>query len=207
MKRSIIAFSLAMVMILGTSTACGKKNTKDKRSDDREQSSEETTVADTSEESTTGQNGADTYDDPFQVSLDAIGSMKAFATGDKYTVYNAEFHENMVEAKWWDYESTMTSPGVYDENTTTLAFSIEIKPGTTASVYYAYYYSEDEDFGFEDMAAPIFSDDITPEEYNNGKAYYNVDCGKGIKKGYYAVVVAKDSTLTEPYVVAYAEVK
>lgn len=207
MKCRIIALSLAMVMILGTSTACGKKNTTDKRSVDQEQSSEDTTVADTSEESTAGQKDADTYDDPFQISLEAIGSMKAIVTGDKYTVYNAEFHKNMIEARWWDYESTMTSPGVYDKNTNTLAFSIEVNPGTTESVYYAYYYSEDEDFGFEDMAAPVFSADITPEEYNNGKAFYNVDFDGGIKRGFYAVVVAKDSTLTEPYVVAYAEVK
>ena len=158
-------------------------------------------------ESNAVQNGEDTYDNPFQVSLDEIKSMKVVLSGENYRIYNGTFCDNVIEARWWDYESTMSSPGVYKITTKTLSFSIEVKPETEAPVYYAYYYSEDGEFDLEDMAEPIYSNEIEPEKYNDGKAYYNIDCGKGIKKGYFAVVVAKDSTLNEPYALAYAEVK
>ena len=155
----------------------------------------------------TNTNGDDTYDDPFQVNLDVIKSMKTVLTGENYRIYNGEFCDSIVNARWWDYEDTMSKPGVYTETTRTLAFSIQVKPETEAAVYYAYYYSKDDDFDLEDMKEPIFSAEITPEKYNDGSAYYNVDCGKEIKKGYYAVVIAKDSSISEPYALAFAEVK
>ena len=198
MKRRIIALLLALIMILGISTACGKKNSNDKS---------DSQTSKTPVESNAVQNGEDTYDNPFQVSLDEIKSMKVVLSGENYRIYNGTFCDNVIEARWWDYESTMSSPGVYKITTKTLSFSIEVKPETEAPVYYAYYYSEDGEFDLEDMAEPIYSNEIEPEKYNDGKAFYNVDCGKGIKKVYFAVVVAKDSTLNEPYALAYAEVK
>ena len=198
MKRRIIALPLALIMILCISTACGKKNSNDKS---------DSQTSKTPVESNAVQNGEDTYDNPFQVSLDEIKSMKVVLSGENYRIYNGTFCDNVIEARWWDYESTMSSPGVYKITTKTLSFSIEVKPETEATVYYAYYYSEDGEFDLEDMAEPIYSNEIEPEKYNDGKAYYNIDCGKGIKKGYFAVVVAKDSTFNEPYALAYAEVK
>ena len=200
MKRRIIALSLALVMILGISTACGKKKTND-RSNSQEQSSE------APDESQTDKNGEDTYDDPFQVSLDEIRSMKVAKSGENYRIYNGTFCDSVIEARWWDYEDTMKSPGVYDITTKTLAFSIQVKPETDATVYYAYYYSEDDDFDYKDMAEPIYSNETEPVKYQDGSAYYNVDCGKEVKKGYFAVVIAKDPTITEPYALAFAEVK
>ncbi len=200
MKRRIIALSLAMVMLLGIFTACDKKKANG-RKDSQEQSSE------AADESETDNNGDDTYDDPFQVNLDVIKSMKTVLTGENYRIYNGEFCDSILNARWWDYEDTMSKPGVYNETTKTLAFSIQVKPETEAAVYYAYYYSKDDDFDLEDMTEPIFSAEITPEKYNDGSAYYNVDCGKEIKKGYYAVVIAKDSSIAEPYALAFAEVK
>ncbi len=198
MKRRIIALLLALIMILGISTACGKKNSNDKS----DSQSSKTPV-----ESNAVQNGEDTYDNPFQVSLDEIKSMKVVLSGENYRIYDGTFCDNVIEARWWDYESTMSSPGVYKITTKTLSFSIEVKPETEATVYYAYYYSEDGEFDLEDMAEPIYSNEIEPEKYNDGKAYYNIDCGKEVKKGYFAVVIAKDSTLNEPYALAFAEVK
>ena len=63
------------------------------------------------------------------------------------------------------------------------------------------------EFDKDDLSKPVFSDDIVPVEYYNGKIYYNIDCSKSIKKGYYVVIVASDKTLKKPYAVAYCEVK
>ena len=73
MKRRIIALSLAMVMLLGIFTACDKKKANG-RKDSQEQSSE------AADESETDNNGDDTYDDPFQVNLDVIKSMKTVSS-------------------------------------------------------------------------------------------------------------------------------
>ena len=60
MKRRIIALPLALIMILCISTACGKKNSNDKS---------DSQTSKTPVESNAVQNGEDTYDNPFQVSL------------------------------------------------------------------------------------------------------------------------------------------
>ena len=128
-------------------------------------------------------------------------------SGKKYAIYDEDFNDYIVEARWWDYDSTMDKPGIYNTDTETLAFSIEVNEDAEEEIYYAYYYSKDKTFDKDDLSKPVFSDTIPPEEFGDGKAYYNVDCSKKIQKGYYVVVVASDESLKRPYVVAYADVK
>jgi hypothetical protein len=127
---------------------------------------------------------------------------------DKYAVYDEDFNDYIVEARWWDYDSTMDRPGCYSVDTTTLAFSIEVNEDAEDEIYYAYYYSKDKEFDKEDLSKPLFSDNISPVEYGDGRAFYDVECDKKITKGYYVVVVASDEkSINKPYIVAYAEVK
>ena len=133
------------------------------------------------------------------------GSLKK----DKYAIYDEDFNDYIVEARWWDYDDTMDKAGCYNVDTTTLAFSIEVNEDAEDEVYYAYYYSKDKEFDKEDLSKPLYSDTIGPVEYeSDGRAYYNVDCDKKISKGYYVVVVAaSEKSINKPYIIAYAEVK
>ena len=88
-----------------------------------------------------------------------------------------------------------------------MAFSLEVTEDAEDDIYYAYYYSKNKRFGSDDLSKPIYQDTISALEYSDGQAFYNADCSKKIKKGYYLVVVASDSKLNNPYIVAYAEVK
>jgi len=139
--------------------------------------------------------------------LQRIEKKDAVKEGKKYTIYDEDFNDYIEEARWWDYEDYMDKPGVYSTDAETLAFSIEVNDDADEEIYYAYYYSKDKEFDKDDLSKPIFSDDIVPVEYYNGKIYYNVDCSKSIKKGYYVVIVASDDSLKKPYAVAYCEVK
>ena len=139
--------------------------------------------------------------------LQRIEKKDAVEEGKKFTIYDEEFNDYIEEAKWWDYEDYMDKPGVYSTDAETLAFSIEVNDDADEEIYYAYYYSKDKEFDKDDLSKPVFSDDIVPVEYYNGKIYYNIDCSKSIKKGYYVVIVASDNSLKKPYVVAYCEVK
>ena len=127
---------------------------------------------------------------------------------DKYAIYDEDFNDYIVEARWWDYDSTMDKPGVYSVDTETLAFSIEVNEDAEDEIYYAYYYSKDKEFDKDDLSKPLVSDNISPVEYGDGRAFYDVNCDKKIQKGYYVVVVAADEkSINKPYIVAYAEVK
>lgn len=127
---------------------------------------------------------------------------------DKYAIYDEDFNDYIVEARWWDYDSTMDKPGVYSVDTETLAFSIEVNEDAEDEIYYAYYYSKDKEFDKDDLSKPLLSDNISPVEYGDGRAFYDVECDKKIQKGYYVVVVAADEkSINKPYIVAYAEVK
>ena len=127
---------------------------------------------------------------------------------DKYAVYDEDFNDYIVEARWWDYDSTMEQPGCYNVDTETLAFSIEVNEDAEDEIYYAYYYSKDKEFDKEDLSKPLFSDNISPVEYGDGRAFYDVECDKKIQKGYYVVVIASsEKSINKPYIVAYAEVK
>lgn len=127
---------------------------------------------------------------------------------DKYAIYDEDFNDYIVEARWWDYDSTMYKPGVYSVDTETLAFSIEVNEDAEDEIYYAYYYSKDKEFDKDDLSKPLLSDNISPVEYGDGRAFYDVNCDKKIQKGYYVVVVAADEkSINKPYIVAYAEVK
>ena len=100
----------------------------------------------------------------------------------------------------------MEKPGCYSVDTEILAFSIEVNEDAEDEIYYAYYYSKDKEFDKDDLSKPVFSDDISPIEYSDGKAFYNVEYDKKIQKGYYVVVVAADAkSINKPYIVAYAE--
>ena len=139
--------------------------------------------------------------------LQRIEKKDAVEEGKKYTIYDEDFNDYIEEAKWWDYDNTMDKPGVYSTDAETLAFSIEVNEDADEEIYYAYYFSKDKEFDKDELSKPVFSDDIVPVEYYNGKIYYNIDCSKSIKKGYYVVIVASDDSLKKPYAVAYCEVK
>ena len=128
--------------------------------------------------------------------------------GKKCTLYDEDFGDYVIEARWWDYDDTMSKPGVYSTDTETLALSIEVNEDAEEDVYYAYYYSKDKDFDKGDLKEPVFEDVIGPTLYtSNDCTFYNVEYDKSIKKGYYLVIVASDDSLKNPYIVAYAEVK
>ena len=139
--------------------------------------------------------------------LERIEKKDAVESGKKFTIYDEDFNDYVIEARWWDYADYMDKPGVYSSDADTLAFSIEVNEDADEEIYYAYYYSKDKEFDKDELEKPVFSDDIVPVEYYNGKIFYNVDNSKSIKKGYYVVIIASDSSLKRPYAVAYAEVK
>ncbi len=138
--------------------------------------------------------------------LDRIEVMQEVASGKNYTVYNEKFSEKIRTARWWDYDGKMKSQGVYYSDLKTLAFSIEVYENTTEKVYYAYYYSEDDNFDAKELSSPKYSEQTIPSYYKDGTAYYNVECKKSLKPGYYCVIVSKDKNFNSPYVVAYARV-
>jgi hypothetical protein len=139
--------------------------------------------------------------------LERIERKDAVESGKKYTIYSEEFNDYIIEARWWDYGDTMDKPGMYNTDTETLAFSIEVNDDAEDDVYYAYYFSKDKEFDKDELSKPLFSDTIPPVEYSNGKIFYDINCSKKIQKGYYVVIVASDDSLKKPYIVAYANVK
>ena len=139
--------------------------------------------------------------------IDRIEKKDKVDSGKKYTVYDEDFNDYIIEARWWDYDGTMDKEGCYNTDTETLAFSIEVNEDAEDEIYYAYYYSKDKEFDKDDLSKPIFSDTIEPESYGDSTIYYNVDCSKKVTKGYYVVVIASDDSFKTPYIVAYAEVK
>lgn len=138
--------------------------------------------------------------------LDRIETMEEVSAGKNYTVYDKAFEKKIESAKWWDYDGTMKSQGVYYSNTKTLAFSIKVDEKTTDKLYFAYYYSKDNDFDKEELKDPLCGITTGPSYYKDGNAYYNIECEKSIKPGYYCVIVSKDKSFKNPYAVAYARV-
>ena len=110
------------------------------------------------------------------------------------------------EVSWWDYDSTMKKDGVYYSDTDTLGFSIKIDDEDADDIYYAYYYSDDKDFDKDDLKKSIFDDTIDPTSYDDGTTYYNIDCSKKIKEGYYVVVVYDNEDLDNVLAVGHCEV-
>ena len=139
--------------------------------------------------------------------LERIERKDEVESGKKFTIYDEDFNDYIIEARWWDYADYMDKPGSYSTDTETMAFSIQVNDDADEEIYYAYYFSKDKEFDKDDLAKPVYSDNIKPVEYQNGKIFYNVDNSKKIQKGYYVVIVASDDSLKKPYVVAYAEVK
>lgn len=139
--------------------------------------------------------------------IERIEKKDKVESGKRYAVYDEDFNDYIIEARWWDYDSTMGKPGMYTTDTDTLAFSIEVNKDAEDEIYYAYYYSKDKEFDKDDLEKPLYSTTISPDEYGDGRIFYNVDCSKKIQKGYYVVVVASDDSLKRPYIVAYADVK
>ena len=138
--------------------------------------------------------------------LDRIEVLNEVASGKNYTVYDEKFSEKIRTCKWWDYDGTMKSQGVYYSDLKTLAFSIEVYEKTSEKVYYTYFYSKDDDFDEKELSSPKYSEQTAPSYYKDGTAYYNVECKKSLKPGYYCVIVSKDKDFKSPYVVAYARV-
>ena len=138
--------------------------------------------------------------------LDRIETMEEVSSGKNYTVYDKAFEKKIESAKWWDYDGTMKSQGVYFSNTKTLAFSIKVDEKVSEKLYFAYYYSEDNDFDKDELKDPVYEITTGPSYYRDGNAFYNIECEKSIKPGYYCVIVSKDKSFKRPYVVAYAKV-
>ena len=139
--------------------------------------------------------------------IERIERRDVVEAGKKFNIYDEDFNDYIIEARWWDYGDTMDKPGMYSQETEKLAFSIQVNEDAEDEIYYAYYYSKDKTFDKEDLEKPLYSDKIVPCEYSDGKIFYNVDCDKKIQKGYYVVIVSSDDTFKKPYIVAYAEVK
>lgn len=153
-------------------------------------------------------NGFDLNNLPFGGTvLERIEKRDAVESGKKYTIYDEDFNDYVIEARWWDYANTMDKPGSYSTETEKLAFSIQVNKDAEDEIYYAYYYSKDKEFDAEDLEKPVFSDSVVPCEYSDGKIFYNIDNSKKVQKGYYVVIVASDKNFSKPYIVAYAEVK
>lgn len=138
--------------------------------------------------------------------LERIEVLDEVSSGKRYTIYNKDFNKKIKSARWWDYDGTMKNQGVYNADTETLAFSIKVDDKTSEKLYFAFYYSEDSNFNKEDLGKPVYSDTIAPSYYEDGTAYYNIECSKSLKPGYYCVIVSKDKSFRKPYAVAYAEI-
>jgi hypothetical protein len=138
--------------------------------------------------------------------LDRIEVMEEVSSGKNYTIYDKAFDKKIESVRWWDYDGTMKSQGVYNSNTKTLAFSVKVDDKTSEKLYFAFYYSKDNNFDSGDLKDPEVSDTISPSYYKDGTAYYNIECDKSVKPGYYCVIVSKDKTFSKPYAVAYAKV-
>ncbi|MBR3143412.1 MAG: hypothetical protein IKF09_09745 [Clostridiales bacterium] len=128
-------------------------------------------------------------------------------SGENYKIYNGDFNDLIVEARWWDYDDTMDVPGAYNADTKTLAFSVEVNEDAKDKIYYAYFFSPDYEFDKNDFSEPFYSATVPVVRYGDGKAFYNIDCSVNNQKGYYVVVAASDESLNCPYLLAYAEVK
>ena len=140
------------------------------------------------------------------LNLEVVEAMEKVASGEKYTIYDENFYDHIIEAKWWSSNSSMDKPGNYNADTETLSFSIEVFENVENDIYYAYYYSKDIEFDKNDLSRPLFKDTISPIKNVDGRVFYNIDCSRNIQKGYYVVVVASDKNLQTPYIVAYADV-
>ena len=138
--------------------------------------------------------------------LDRIETMEEVSSGKNYTIYDKAFDKKIESARWWDYDGTMKSQGVYFSNTKTLAFSIKVDEKVGDKLYFAYYYSKDNDFDKDELSDPIYSVTTGPSYYKDGSAFYNIECEKSLKPGYYAVIVSKDKSFRNPYAVAYAKI-
>ena len=100
----------------------------------------------------------------------------------------------------------MKSEGVYFSNTKTLAFSIKVDEKVEDKLYFAYYYSKDNDFDEDELSKPVYGITTGPSYYKDGSAFYNIECEKALKPGHYCVIVSKDKSFRKPYVVAYAKI-
>ena len=138
--------------------------------------------------------------------LDRIEVMDEVSSGKNYTVYDKDFEKKIEEIRWWDYDGAMKSQGVYYHDAKKIAFSIKVNEKTDEKLYYAFFYSKDDDFTAGDLDKAEASDMITPSYYKDGSAYYNIECGKSLKPGHYCVIVSKDRTFNKPYAVAYARI-
>ena len=117
-----------------------------------------------------------------------------------------QLEKKIEEIRWWDYDGNMKSQGVYYMDAKKLAFSIKVDEKTTDKLYYAFYYSKDENFTTSDLGEAEKSDNITPSYYKDGTAYYNIECEKNLKPGHYCVIVSSDKSFSKPYAVAYAKI-
>lgn len=138
--------------------------------------------------------------------LDRIEVMEEYSSGKYYTIYNKDFEKNIQDVKWWDYDGKLKNDNVYYCDADKIAFSVKVDENTGEKIYYAFYYSKDDNFTKEDLKNAETSATIAPSYYKDGTAYYNIECGESLKPGYYVVIVSKDKSFKTPYAVAYAKV-
>lgn len=147
--------------------------------------------------------------DPVYVDSSLTGEVKITdfsKLGLKYTFYNRSFSDNVIKSRWNGNERIMEKPGIYNENTGTLSFLIEVENDVTDSIYYSFYYSDDMVFDEKEIAVPVFCSTISPKEYDNGTCFYEVNCEADFRSGYYAVVITADESMETLYAIAWAEV-
>lgn len=122
---------------------------------------------------------------------------------------DSSFAAGLVDCCWFDPDNGyFMDTFMYDSGVSYVSYSIEVPTGTTDSVYYAFYYTDDADADFDAVLAgdPIYSATITPTAYTDG-TFYDIDCNSGAD-GFYIVVVAADadSASNAPYLTSLCAV-
>lgn len=123
----------------------------------------------------------------------------------EFTDILAEFSSDMfmyfiTECCWYNPDTNeFLDSFVYDSGVSYISYSIQVPAGTTDTIYYAYYYTNNPDLEVETMLTgePVYSNTIAPTSYTNG-TYYDVDCNMGLD-GVYILIIAEDSSLNNIY--------
>ena len=140
-------------------------------------------------------------------SKEPITGLTETPAGAPYSINDPEF-ATIISIGWWDYDGTMVSDDVYCLDTNTISLSIKLF-SDAPEVYYAFYFIPDLDADIEDAdySSPVYTDETEPVIYPDGTAYYNIEYAPNtIGSGIYVLVIAKDSSLSDPYITAYCKV-
>ena len=118
--------------------------------------------------------------------------------GEYYAFNDISFRNNVLAAKWFDYDACKIDDETYSTDVQTIAFSIEVKPTCNIAVDYSFYYTdrEDQDAITEALYNPLCTETgVRPTTYTNGTFYdieYQVD-GEAAP-GFYMFVIFESGT-------------